>query len=619
MSTIGIDFGTSNTRLVIQERNRPQSAVILPDPALTSQAYQQDRRWVQGHPLTGASSAIRPKGPLSQEALAPDHWVKTVSPQISIATVSGELLPQIDQMAQWTVGSGDGPDLAAARQAATAILQKLRDEFHAVTGRDPEARDAFVLGCPAAQTLGIYRMTLIAVAQAAGWPLTPDNTYVLSEPVGVALNVMPERPQPTATVAIVDVGGGTTDIAVVEVTKEDGQFTAYRVQFSDQLPVAGQSVDGRLIQFWPGAHVPPELVERQKVSCSLGSDDVTFGPHGRYTLTRAMLTQAVRETIVNSIVTNPTLMAKLRGAERVVLAGGAAPSPGLREALAEHTGRPVTVIEQAGFATARGFARLLDDHVALQQGPSADVGYWDVASRRIETLASAFEPLPAIHEGLSSKTVTVPADVLAVALFQRSPGGWHPAGVLTVDGARRVTPHWDPHHRLAFDAPSTRSSHEPTRLTWQPTEAVPHLRTGLPVRYGRNTLKQYSEGQGLIANITPTDGTPLSDWVGDMMAVTVTVTADGHSSALVKTPNAHWSTWAMPPHGGPKSWRVATARPLPAPRRDLLPGSAVVPRRMQARPGPSTGQRAVGLITELTALRAALTTAEARWARRRSP
>lgn len=102
-----------------------------------------------------------------------------------------------------------------------------------------------------------------------------------------------------------------------------------------------------------------------------------------------------------------------------------------------------------------------------------------------------------------------------------------------------------------------------------------------------------------------------------MMAVTVTVTADGITRALAKTQNVHWSTLAMQPHGGPKSLRAGRATPLPAPRRDLLPDSAVVPSRVPSNLGTSTRQRAVSLIAQLTALRAALTTAEARWARRR--
>lgn len=165
MSTIGIDFGTSNTRIVVQERNHPEATVEVPSHPLLSVAHQSDGRWAQG--LSGAPglASFHPKDPLSKEALAPDHWVNANSgPVPKTANVSGEIVPYIEQSPTWRVGSDGGPALTAARGAATAILKALRHEFDAVIGRLPEEQDEFVLGCPAGQTLGRYRMTLVAAA-----------------------------------------------------------------------------------------------------------------------------------------------------------------------------------------------------------------------------------------------------------------------------------------------------------------------------------------------------------------------------------------------------------------------------------------------------------------------
>jgi molecular chaperone DnaK (HSP70) len=110
--------------------------------------------------------------------------------------------------------------------------------------------DAVRLSCPASWT-GEQRERLLGLAQRAGLPVS-DHTLI-DEPVaaGIAwiVHTTEERGEPVnGKVLIFDMGGGTLDIAHLDVTAEPGRAPAISVLSSVGLAEAGDLLDEEIAQ-----------------------------------------------------------------------------------------------------------------------------------------------------------------------------------------------------------------------------------------------------------------------------------------------------------------------------------------------------------------------------------
>ncbi|MGF1752090.1 Hsp70 family protein [Vibrio makurazakiensis] len=94
---------------------------------------------------------------------------------------------------------------------------------------DPAARD---LTAEAARNVGFTHLTLLEEPQAAlySWIDNSDDTWRDEVNVG-------------DVVLVVDIGGGTTDLSLVEVTEEEGNLTLNRIAVGEHILLGGDNMD----------------------------------------------------------------------------------------------------------------------------------------------------------------------------------------------------------------------------------------------------------------------------------------------------------------------------------------------------------------------------------------
>jgi rod shape-determining protein MreB and related proteins len=207
-------------------------------------------------------------------------------------------------------------------------------------------------------------------AQRAG----AKEVYLIEEPMAAAIGVgMPV--QEAAGNMIVDIGGGTTEVALISFSG---------IVYSKSTRVAGDELDEAIVNYLRrsynlmiGERTAEDIKIRIGSAYPLGDKEMTMDVKGRDTVaglpkTIKITSQEIRDamsepmgTIVDSVRTTlescpPELAADLvdRG---MMLAGGGALLRGLDRLLAEETGLPVHIAEDPLSAVAEGTGRVLSE------------------------------------------------------------------------------------------------------------------------------------------------------------------------------------------------------------------------------------------------------------------
>src|SRR4030042_983114 len=226
-----------------------------------------------------------------------------------------------------------------------------------------------VIGVPSGITQ-VEQRAVKDAAQASG----AREVYLVGEPIAAAIGVGLPVGEPSGNM-IVDIGGGTTDIAVISL---DG------VVYSKAVRVGGDRMDEALIAYIKRRYnlmIGDRTAEQMKIdigsACNTGSEQRVMEIKGRdlisgipktATVTEVEIREALSEP-VNMILdtikiilenTPPELAADIvdRG---IVLAGGGALLHGLDLFIREKTGLPVIVAEDPLTAVARGVGKMLDE------------------------------------------------------------------------------------------------------------------------------------------------------------------------------------------------------------------------------------------------------------------
>jgi len=210
------------------------------------------------------------------------------------------------------------------------------------------------------------------------------EVFLIEEPMAAAIGVgLPV--QDAAGNMIIDIGGGTTEVALISLSG---------IVFSRSVRVAGDELDEAIIQYMKRAYnlmIGERTAEEIKIK--IGSaypieKETTMEVKGRDLVaglpkTLTITSQEVREALLEPIATivdsvrvtlercPPELSADLvdRG---LVLAGGGALLRGLDKLLAEETGLPVHVAEDPLSAVAEGTGRALNELKFLRQVATSD-------------------------------------------------------------------------------------------------------------------------------------------------------------------------------------------------------------------------------------------------------
>jgi len=226
-----------------------------------------------------------------------------------------------------------------------------------------------VIGVPSGITQ-VEQRAVKDAAQASG----AREVYLVGEPIAAAIGVGLPVGEPSGNM-IVDIGGGTTDIAVISL---DG------VVYSKAVRVGGDRMDEAIIAYIKRRYnlmIGDRTAEQIKIDIgsayNTGSEQRVMEIKGRdlisgipktATVTEVEIREALSEP-VNMILdtikiilenTPPELAADIvdRG---IVLAGGGALLHGLDLFIREKTGLPVIVAEDPLTAVARGVGKMLDE------------------------------------------------------------------------------------------------------------------------------------------------------------------------------------------------------------------------------------------------------------------
>ncbi|QCW49983.1 rod shape-determining protein [Nocardioides dongxiaopingii] len=260
-----------------------------------------------------------------------------------------------------------------------ATEQMLRHFIQRVHRRRYFAKPRMVICVPS----GITAVEQRAVKEA-GYQAGARRVYIVEEPMAAAIGAGLPVHQPTGNM-VVDVGGGTTEVAVISL---GGIVTSLSIR------TAGDELDQAIVSWMKKEH-SLMLGERtaEEVKMTLGSAfpatdepvaevrgrDLVSGLPRTIEVSATQIRHAIEEplhAIVDAVrvtldQTPPELAGDImdRG---IVLTGGGALLRGLDERLRHETGMPVHVAEKPLLAVALGAGRCVEEFEALQQVLVAD-------------------------------------------------------------------------------------------------------------------------------------------------------------------------------------------------------------------------------------------------------
>jgi rod shape-determining protein MreB len=236
------------------------------------------------------------------------------------------------------------------------------------------ARPRMVICVPS----GITGVEQRAVQEAAEYAGARKPAYIIEEPMAAAIGAGLPVQEPTGNM-IVDIGGGTTEVAVISL---GGIVTSQSVR------VGGDELDDAILQYIKKEY-SVALGERtaEEVKITLGSawpleEELTAEIRGRDLVTglpKTILTSTseIREALeepVSSVVdavkvtldkTPPELAADIME-QGIVLTGGGALLLGLTERLQAETGMPISVANNPLQSVAMGSGQSLEEFEALK-------------------------------------------------------------------------------------------------------------------------------------------------------------------------------------------------------------------------------------------------------------
>jgi len=225
---------------------------------------------------------------------------------------------------------------------------------------------------------GITGVEQRAVQEAAEYAGARKPAYIIEEPMAAAIGAGLPVQEPTGNM-IVDIGGGTTEVAVISL----GGIVA-----SQSSRVGGDELDDAIIQYLKKEY-SVALGERtaEEVKIQLGSawplqQELNAEIRGRDLVTGlpktvVLSTSEIREALeeqVSSIIdavkvtldkTPPELAADIME-QGIMLAGGGALLHGFPERLGHETGMPVRVADNPLYAVALGSGQSLEEFEALK-------------------------------------------------------------------------------------------------------------------------------------------------------------------------------------------------------------------------------------------------------------
>lgn len=250
----------------------------------------------------------------------------------------------------------------------TATQLMLRNILVKVCQRYNIGRPRVIVGVPS----GITEVEERAVEEAIMYAGAKE-VYLIEEPMAAAIGADMDVAEPSGNI-IVDIGGGTTEVAVISLGG---------IVISNSIKVAGDELDEDIVSYIKkemnlaiGETTAEEI--KMEIGCALplmadmakevkGRDLATGLPKTVY-LTSSQIQEAMQESIFKIIETikqtlekTPPELASDIMEKGIVIAGGGALIKNIDKLISQKTGMPVLIAEFPLDCVARGAAKTLED------------------------------------------------------------------------------------------------------------------------------------------------------------------------------------------------------------------------------------------------------------------
>lgn len=256
----------------------------------------------------------------------------------------------------------------------TATQLMLKNIIEKVAKRYTIGRPRVVVGVPSGITEVEERAVEESVLQAGA-----KEVYLIEEPMAAAIGASLDVGEPSGNI-IVDIGGGTTEVAVISLGG---------IVVSHSLRVAGDELDEDIVNYIKRemnlaiGETTAEQIKMQigcamplmtETSMEIRGRDLSDGLPRNVTITSVQIEEAMKESVskIVDIVkatlekTPPELASDIME-KGIVLAGGGALIKNLDKLLSLETGMPVYVAEEPLDCVVRGTGKTLEDIERLKR------------------------------------------------------------------------------------------------------------------------------------------------------------------------------------------------------------------------------------------------------------